>query len=125
MSPSVFANELNHNLLKSLNYLFRSGSERLQSWYWYWVRFDCCATVTPFWITVALRRIMEAIFYMLATGCQWRQIPKEFAPFTAVQGYFYRFCRDGTLDRINIVSITSWSCRRGKWPDAGRRPQPA
>ncbi len=53
--------------------------------------------------TVALRTIVEAIFYMLATGCQWRQIPKEFAPFTTVQGYFYRFCRDGTLDRIELV----------------------
>ncbi|MFT2093192.1 IS5 family transposase [Acidiphilium multivorum] len=55
--------------------------------------------------TVALRRIVEAIFYMLATGCQWRQIPKEFAPFTTVQGYFYRFCRDGTFDRINHVLV--------------------
>ncbi|EGO95336.1 Transposase, IS4 family protein [Acidiphilium sp. PM] len=65
---------------------------------------------------------MEAIFYMLSTGCQWRrrlkvppaeqvecrrrwQIPKEFAPFTTVQGYFYRFCRDGTFDRINHVLV--------------------
>ncbi len=55
--------------------------------------------------TVALRTIVEAIFYMLATGCQWRQIPKEFAPFTTVQGYFYRFCRDGTLDRINHAMV--------------------
>jgi putative transposase len=36
---------------------------------------------------------------------QWRQIPKEFAPFTTVQGYFYRFCRDGTFDRINHVLV--------------------
>ena len=49
--------------------------------------------------------IVEAIFYMLSTGCQWRQIPKEFAPFTTVQGHFYRFCRDGTLDRINHVLV--------------------
>ena len=42
---------------------------------------------------------------MLSTGCQWRQIPKEFAPFTTVQGYFYRFCRDGTFDRINHVLV--------------------
>lgn len=42
---------------------------------------------------------------MLATGCQWRQIPKEFAPFTTVQGYFYRFCCDGTLERINHTLV--------------------
>jgi len=66
---------------------------------------------------------MEAIFYMLATGYQrWRrltvlpreqvecrrrwQTPKEFAPFIAVQGYFYRFCSDGTLDRIIHVLVS-------------------
>jgi putative transposase len=32
--------------------------------------------------SVSLRVIVEAIFYMLSTGCQWRQIPREFAPFT-------------------------------------------
>ncbi|GAB0115795.1 IS5 family transposase [Acidisoma sp. C75] len=48
---------------------------------------------------------MEAIFYMLSTGYQWRQIPKQFAPFTTVHGYFYRCCRDGTLDRINHVPV--------------------
>ena len=88
--------------------------------------------------TVALRRIMEAIFYMLATGCQWRrrlkvppaeqvecrrrwQIPKEFAPFTTVQGYFYRFCRDGTLDRINHVLVMQARevAGRGPSPTAG------
>ena len=36
---------------------------------------------------------------------QWRQTPKEFAPFTTVQGYFYRFCREGTFDRINHVLV--------------------
>ena len=50
---------------------------------------------------VSLRVIVEAILYMLSTGCQWRQIPREFAPFTTVQAYFYRFSRDGTLTRIN------------------------
>jgi transposase len=51
--------------------------------------------------SVSLRVIVEAILYMLATGCQWRQIPKEFAAFTTVQVYFYRFCRDGTLTPVN------------------------
>ena len=70
--------------------------------------------------TVALRRIVEAIFYMLSTGCQWRQTPKEFAPSTTVQGYCYRFCRDGTLDRLNHVPVM----QRRKWPDERRLPQP-
>jgi putative transposase len=38
---------------------------------------------------VSLRAVLDAIFYMLATGCQWRALPKEFPPRATVQGYFY------------------------------------
>ena len=34
---------------------------------------------------VDLREIFNAIQYQLATGCQWRKIPKCFSPFTTVQ----------------------------------------
>jgi putative transposase len=36
--------------------------------------------------TVVLRRVVKAIFYTLATDCQWRQIQREFALFTTVRG---------------------------------------
>jgi transposase len=39
--------------------------------------------------TTDLRQIVEAILYILATGCQWRALPREFPPFSTVQGYFY------------------------------------
>ena len=55
--------------------------------------------------SVSLRVIVEAILYILSTGCQWRQLPREFAPFTTVQAYFYRFSRDGTLVRINQALV--------------------
>jgi putative transposase len=35
-----------------------------------------------------LRSVVNAIFYMASTGCQWRQLPKEFPPYSTVQGYF-------------------------------------
>jgi putative transposase len=38
---------------------------------------------------VDLREVMNAIFYILATGCQWRALPKDFPPYTTVQYYFY------------------------------------
>ncbi len=63
--------------------------------------------------SVSLRVIVEAILYMLSTGCQWRQLPREFAPFTTVQAYFYRFSRDGTLMRFDVPpvfwSVLSWN----------------
>ena len=53
----------------------------------------------------SLRRIMEAILYMASTGCQWRQIPREYPPLTTVQGYFYGWSRNGTLAQINHVLV--------------------
>jgi transposase len=44
-----------------------------------------------------LRRLVEAILYMASTGCQWRAIPKEFPPYSTVQGYFYAWSHRGLL----------------------------
>lgn len=70
---------------------------------------------------VNLRTIMNAIMYMSSTGCQWRQIPREFAPFTTVQGYFYRWSGDGTLERINheLVMQAREQAGRDATPTAG------
>jgi transposase len=35
----------------------------------------------------SLREVVNAIFYIAQTGCQWRLLPKEFPPFTTVQRY--------------------------------------
>ena len=36
-----------------------------------------------------LRAVLDAILYIARTGCPWRMLPREFPPFTTVQGYFY------------------------------------
>ena len=65
-----------------------------------------------------LRRVAEAILYMASTGCQWRQIPREFPPYSTVQGYFYGWSRDGTFAQINHVLVMA--CRE----QAGRQASP-
>jgi Putative transposase of IS4/5 family (DUF4096) len=35
-----------------------------------------------------LRAVVDAILYIARSGCQWRLLPKDFPPFTTVQGYF-------------------------------------
>lgn len=57
--------------------------------------------------SVDLREIVNAIFYLLQTGCQWRMIPVDFPPRGTVYGYFRRWLRDGTWARIHEVL-----CRR-------------
>ena len=41
---------------------------------------------------VDLRRVVDALMYILATGCQWRALPREFPPRSTVQRYFYAWC---------------------------------
>ena len=39
--------------------------------------------------TTPLCAVMNAIFYLAQSGCQWRLLPKDFPPYTTVQHYFY------------------------------------
>jgi putative transposase len=50
---------------------------------------------------VKLREIVNAIYYVLRTGCQWDYLPHDFPPPDTVYGYFRRWTRDGTWERLN------------------------
>jgi len=51
--------------------------------------------------TTDLRALVNALLYMLRTGCQWRLLPKEFPPRSTVQRYFYAWRRIGLWAGIN------------------------
>jgi putative transposase len=53
-----------------------------------------------------LRAVLDAILYVLRTGCQWRYLPKDFPPKSTVWRYFDAWRRDGTLDAIHDVLRT-------------------
>jgi len=48
-----------------------------------------------------LRDVVDAIFYVLRTGCQWRYLPKDFPPKSTVWRYFDEWRHNGTLDTIH------------------------
>ena len=48
-----------------------------------------------------LRDVVDAIFYLLRTGCQWRYLPKDFPPKSTVWRYFNQWRHNGTLDTIH------------------------
>jgi len=50
-----------------------------------------------------LRVMIEAILYVAWTGCPWRALPREFPPYSTVQGYFYRWRDAGLWERISLV----------------------
>ena len=51
--------------------------------------------------TTDMREVVDAILYLLGTGCQWRALPKDFPPRTTVFEYLDLWEWDGTLERIH------------------------
>jgi transposase len=47
------------------------------------------------------RRIVDAILYQLTTGCQWRQLPKDFPPRSTVFEHFADWDHDGVLTHVH------------------------
>ena len=52
-----------------------------------------------------LRAIVDAILYIARTGCQWRLLPKDFPPFTTVQGYFYDWRDQGLSPTASTTAL--------------------
>ena len=50
---------------------------------------------------VNVREILNAIFYVLWTGCQWKALPKDLPPKSTAHWYFMLWDWDGTLERIH------------------------
>ncbi len=71
--------------------------------------------------TTELRAVVNAIFYLAQSGCQWRLLPKGFPPYSTVQGYFYRWRDDGTWQTINhaLVMLAREAQGRQASPSAG------
>ena len=67
------------------------------------------------------RAMINAVFYMARTGCQWRYLPKEFPRWTAVWSVFRRLRDSGTLDRLYDELFKLWRtfANRSESPTAG------
>lgn len=65
----------------------------------------------PKWST---RRIADAVFYLLRSGCAWRMLPREYPPWQTVYYHFRKWRRDGRLqqahDRLR-ATVRESECR--------------
>jgi transposase len=68
--------------------------------------------------TVSLRLVLNTIFYLNKTGCQWHLLPKDLAKPTTANGYFNTWKRDGTWQAVLDA------LRRQIRVEAGREPEP-
>jgi transposase len=48
-----------------------------------------------------MRDVLNAIFYLLRTGCQWRMLPGDFPKWYSVYHYFAAWRDDGTIEFIH------------------------
>jgi len=48
-----------------------------------------------------VRSVLNAIFYVNRTGCQWAYLPPDFPPWKAVYNQFSRWQKNGTWDRVH------------------------
>ena len=68
---------------------------------------------------VELREIVNAIFYMLRTGCAWRLLPHDFPAWQTVYGYFRRWRESGLWEQLNDA------LREAVRLEAGRQAEPS
>ena len=47
------------------------------------------------------RLVINAILYVVRTGCQWRMLPKDFPNWSTVYGIFWKWRNDGTWQQIH------------------------
>ncbi len=66
-----------------------------------------------------LREVLNAIFYVLKTGCQWSMLPREFPPKGTVYHYFNTWRQSGLWERLNAA------LRERSRQQAGRQASPS
>ncbi len=68
-----------------------------------------------------LREILNAVFYLLKSGCQWRLLPHDFPRWPTVYHYFRTWRIDGTWEKINraIRQRLRVRLKRDPQPSAG------
>ena len=66
-----------------------------------------------------LRDILDAIFYILKSGCPWRLLPRCFPPWKSVYHWFRKWRIDGTFEQLNTA------LRERLRTQLGRNPQPS
>lgn len=68
-----------------------------------------------------MRQVVNAIFYINRTGCQWENLPKEYPNPNSVYYHYRKWARDGTWPRINTTLRQQERRKRGRTaePSAG------
>jgi len=65
-----------------------------------------------------IRSVLNGIFYVLRTGCQWKMMPKEFPSASTCHRYFQLLVRVGFFDKVWKKMLREYESKKGirwKW----------
>ena len=68
--------------------------------------------------SVNVREVLNGIFYVLWTGCQWKALPRDLPPKSTVHDY----CGTGTARWSGSITRSTWRCVNRKVAKQARRP---
>ena len=63
-----------------------------------------------------MRAILDAVFYVLKSGCPWRLLPRDFPPWKTVYDWFRKWRIDGTFEYLNAALRERLRARLGRNP---------
>ena len=67
-------------------------------------------------MSLPLREVLNAIFYVVRTGCQWRDLPGDFPKWQSVYYHYYRWMKQDVWRRMNAVVCRLERQHRGRQP---------
>jgi putative transposase len=65
-----------------------------------------------------MRNVVEGILYVLATGCQWKAMPKQFGSGSAIHAYFQEWVELGVFEELWELALIEYDELKGidwKW----------
>jgi putative transposase len=65
------------------------------------------------------RDLVNAVLYLVKTGCQWRMLPNDFPPWSTVDSFYRRACASGKWEKA--MDLLVQKVRK----DNGREPSPS
>ena len=63
------------------------------------------------------RRLLDAVLYLLDTGCKWRSLPHDFPPYTTVSSFYHRAIESGLWDALLAKIVRLARLQQGREPE--------
>jgi transposase len=62
---------------------------------------------------LSYRRVMDGIFYVMRTGCQWKAVPREFGSGSTVHAYFQLWVKRGVFRKLWKAGLLEYDKNSG------------